>query len=116
MHPDTKSKTTFKTDGNFAIHVTDLNKAENFYSEILGFRLTSRSGQQLVYDTGVVCLYVNKDEHITPFIPALAVKDYQQAKAYLVSHGCRIIKEFDGHKALYFTDPFGLTMDIIEKK
>jgi hypothetical protein len=43
------------------------------------------------------------------------VKDYKQAKAHLIKNGCRIVKEFDGSKALYFTDPFGLTIDIIDK-
>jgi hypothetical protein len=82
----------------------------------MGFNLTNNSESQMVYDTGVICLYVNKDEKIIPFIPALEMKDYKQAKAHLIKNGCRIVKEFDGNKALYFTDPFGFTIDIIEKK
>ena len=111
-----KSKTTFRTDGNFAIHVTDLQKAESFYGNVLGFKLLSKSADQLAYDTGTICLYINKDKKIIPFIPALEVQDYEKAKAHLIENGCTIIKEFDGHKALYFTDPFGFTIDIIEKK
>jgi len=110
------SKISFRTDGNFAIHVTDLQKAENFYTNVLGFNLISKSEGQLVYDTGTICLYINKDEKIIPFIPALEVRDYKQAKAHLIENGCVVIKEFEEHQALYFTDPFGLTIDIIEKK
>ena len=108
-------KPTFKTDGNFAIHVTDLEKAERFYSDMLGFELISKSGSQLVYETGVIRLYINIDGKIIPFIPALEVPDYEQAKALLIANGCTIIKEFEGGHALYFSDPFGITMDMIQK-
>lgn len=116
MSKETKSKPTFKTDGNFAIHVTDLQKAVDFYSNVMGFKLISKSENQVAYDTGVVCLYINKDEKIMPFIPALEVQDYKEAKAHLLQNGCKVIKEFEEDHALYFTDPFGLTIDIIEKK
>ncbi len=115
MIKESKSKPTFKTDGNFAIHVTNLKKAVDFYSNVMGFKLMSQSENQLVYDTGVVCLYINKDDKVMPFIPALEVQDYKQAKEHLIKNGCKVIKEFDGDNALYFTDPFGLTIDIIEK-
>lgn len=111
-----KLKTTFRTDGNFAIHVTDMQKAENFYGNVLGFKLISKTESQLAYDTGTVCLYINKDKKIISFIPALEVQDYEKAKLHLIENGCTIIKESDEHSALYFTDPFGLTIDIIEKK
>jgi len=93
-----------------------LQKAENFYSNVLGFKLISKSKNQLAYDTGSICLYINKDEKIIPFIPALEVQDYKKAKSYLIENGCKVVKEFEGLHALYFTDPFGLTIDIIEKK
>lgn len=112
----TKTNPTFTTDGNFAIHVTDLQRAEVFYGDVLGFKLLSKSLNQLAYDTGVVRVYVNKDEKTIPFIPALEVRDYDEAKTHLIEHGCKIIKEFDGHKALYFADPFGMTIDVIERK
>ncbi|MGB8780940.1 MAG: VOC family protein [Candidatus Bathyarchaeia archaeon] len=52
---------TFVTDGNFAIHVTDLGKAEDFYGNVLGFKLSKRTDERLVYDTGKITLYVVKD-------------------------------------------------------
>ena len=104
----------FKTDGNFAIHVTDIKKAENFYSNVLGFKLLDKHFDQLEYDTGAVRLYVNLDDSIIPFIPVLEVKNCKEAKEYLINNGCEIIKEFN-EKALYFKDPFGITIDLIEK-
>ena len=77
-----KSKTWFRTDGNVAIHVNDLQKAEYFYSNVLAFLLISKTENQLVYDTGVIRLYINKDEIKIPFIPALEVRDYNHAKEH----------------------------------
>ena len=38
---------TFSTDGNFAIHVTDLIKTENFYSNVLGFKMLQKTNEQM---------------------------------------------------------------------
>jgi len=105
----------FKTDGDVAIHVTDLERAEKFYSNVLGFKLINKKKDQLVYQTGVLTLYVNKDSTVIPFIPALEVKDFKKAKEHLIKNGCNITIEFEGSKALYFQDPFGITIDIVEK-
>jgi catechol-2,3-dioxygenase len=48
----------FTTDGNFAIHVPDLEKAENFYSNVLGFKLSKKTNERLVYETGKITLYI----------------------------------------------------------
>jgi len=106
---------TFATDGDLAIHVTDLGKAENFYSEVLGFRPLKRTNERLVYDTGKITLYIIKDDKVIPFIPALEVGDYKKAKQYLTKNGCRVNKEWPEDKALYFEDPFGIIIDIVEK-
>lgn len=107
---------TFRTDGNVAIHVPDLAKAEDFYANVLGFRLVDRSADLLHFDTGVLQLYVRQDAAaLLPFIPAIEVPEYQRAKEYLERAGCRIIHEWEGGKALYFQDPFGLLLDIIER-
>jgi len=106
---------TFATDGNLAIHVTDLRKAENFYREVLGFRLLERTNERLVYATGKITLYIVKDDKVVSFIPALEVGDYKKAKQYLTKNGCRVNKEWPEDKALYFEDPFGIIIDIVKK-
>jgi len=105
----------FATNTNLAMHVTDLEKAESFYGGVLGFKLLKRTSERLVYDTGEITLYIVKDERTIPFIPALEVEDYDKAKQYLVKKGCKIIKEWPEDRALYFEDPFGIIIDIIEK-
>lgn len=68
-----------------------------------------------LYDMGKITLYLVKDDRVIPFIPALEVRDYEKAKQYLIKNGCRISKEWPEDRALYFEDPFGITIDIIEK-
>lgn len=106
----------FAADGNLAIHVTDLDKARAFYGGTLGFRLVEEKPDQIVFHTGVLTLFVNRDDQVRPFIPALAVPSYEAARDELVASGCRILREWPDYRALYFEDPFGIVMDIIEKK
>ncbi|MFI5167290.1 MAG: VOC family protein [Thermoanaerobaculales bacterium] len=108
---------TFRADGNVAIHVPDLDRAEAFYAGVLGFRVVSRTADHLELDAGALRLYVNRDAvALRPFIPALEVPDYRAAKLRLERAGCRIVVEWPGGKALYFEDPFGLVLDIIERR
>lgn len=106
---------TFVADGNLAIHVPDIEVARKFYSDILGFKLLKRTNESLVYDTGKITLYIVKDKKTMSFIPALEVRDYGEAKKYLTRNGCKIVKEWPEDNALYFEDPFGITLDIVEK-
>jgi len=107
----------FRTDGNVAIHVPNLERAEAFYAGVLGFRLLSRAPDKLVLDTGALRLYVNLDPAtVRPFIPALEVPDYEAAKRCLLPAGCRIVHEWPGGKALYFEDPFGIVLDVVERR
>ena len=114
---ETKMTASFRTDGNVAIHVPDLVRAEGFYVGVLGFRLLKRSPEQLELDTGTLRLYVNLDNsNLRPFIPALEVPDCEGAKEHLRGAGCRIVQEWPGGKAFYFEDPFGLVLDVVEKR
>lgn len=108
-------KVAFRTDGDVAIHVPDLDRALAFYGGVLGFRLVDRTADQLQYDTGAIRLWVNRDAAaVQPFIPALAVPDFREAKRHLQEAGCEIVREFPGGKGMYFRDPFGLVLDVIE--
>ncbi len=104
----------FVSNGLFAIHVTDLAKARDFYRDQLGFRLIVESADQLVFETGRFRLYVNRDDHVLPFVPALEVEDYEAAKEFLTGLGCEIVREWPNSRALYFRDPLGQLIDIKE--
>jgi catechol 2,3-dioxygenase-like lactoylglutathione lyase family enzyme len=106
----------FVSNGLFAIHATDLGKARDFYRDKLGFHLIAESGEQLVFETGRFRLYVNQDDQVLPFVPALDVEDYEAAKEFLKNSGCEIVREWPKSKALYFRDPMGQLIDIKETK
>ena len=104
----------FHSNGDFAVHVKDIRKAKAFYEGVLGFKRLRWKEPHLAYKTGTFILYVNKDSRNIPFIPALEVADYEQAKEYLKKKGCKIVRQWPRYKALYFKDPFGHHIDIIE--
>jgi catechol 2,3-dioxygenase-like lactoylglutathione lyase family enzyme len=104
----------FRSNNCVAIHLTDISAAENFYTNVMKFKLLSRTEKSLEYDTGHFLLYVKADLNPGPPIPSFTVKDIQKAKEALVANGCTILRE-DGH-SLYFQDPFGVLYDVVEDK
>jgi len=104
----------FKSNNCVAIHLTDISAAENFYTNVMKFRLLARSDRQLEYDTGHFLLHVNRDLNTQPPIPSFTVKDIGTARKCLLENGCIILRE--DQNSLYFRDPFGITYDLIEGK
>jgi catechol 2,3-dioxygenase-like lactoylglutathione lyase family enzyme len=96
-----------------AIHVTDIEKAAAFYGEVLGFKLVSRTADQLEYDSGTFLLYVNLSACRSAPIPSLSVSDIASARQTLTDAGCEIVEDRGG--SLYFRDPFGAVFDVIEE-
>lgn len=104
----------FKTDGNFAIHVPDLDKALAFYHDVLGFELLEQSETSLVFNTGTITLYIVLDtQEVISYIPALKVQSFEKATAYLKSHDVKLRR--DNGRTAYFQDPFGIVFDVIEE-
>jgi catechol 2,3-dioxygenase-like lactoylglutathione lyase family enzyme len=97
-----------------AIHLQDITAAENFYTNVMKFRLLTKSEEYLEYDTGHFLLYVNRDLNTQPPIPSFTVKDIAAARKFLLENGCIILRE--DNRSLYFRDPFGITYDVIEGK
>jgi catechol 2,3-dioxygenase-like lactoylglutathione lyase family enzyme len=104
----------FRSNNCVAIHLEDITAAENFYSNIMKFRLLTRSEEYLEYDTGHFLLYVNRGLNTQPPIPSFTVKDIQAARRFLSDNGCVILREDE--TSLYFRDPFGITYDVVEGK
>jgi catechol-2,3-dioxygenase len=110
------SPIAFRSNCEIAIHVPDLDRAEDFYAGVLGFRLVAKSPDQLEFDTGALRLYVNRDpQALRPYIPSLNVPDYAAARRHLEAAGCQLVSAGPHSTAVYFQDPFGLVFDIIER-
>jgi catechol 2,3-dioxygenase-like lactoylglutathione lyase family enzyme len=104
----------FRSNNCVAIHLVDITAAESFYTNVMKFRLISRSDVSLEYDTGHFLLYVNRDLNTQPPIPSFSVKDIQVARHFLIENGCTILRE--DRTSLYFRDPFGITYDVIQER
>lgn len=102
----------FRSNNCVHVHLTDLRKAEAFYTGVLGFRLLSKNATQLEYDTGRFLLYVNKGAKPLPPVPSFTVISAKAARQHLEQNGCEILEDRGG--SLYFKDPFGMVYDVIE--
>jgi catechol 2,3-dioxygenase-like lactoylglutathione lyase family enzyme len=102
---------TFRANSDVAIHVPDLDKAKQFYCEVLRLGLKSSSPTQLAIDTGSFTLWVNKDTVAHSFIPSFSVSDYGGARDLLGETS----KAVSLGGATYFVDPFGFIFDIVQE-
>jgi len=83
----------FRSNNCVAIHLEDITAAENFYTNVMKFKLLTRSDGSLEYDTGHFLLYVNRDLNTQPPIPSFTVEDISAAKQSLLDNGCEILRE-----------------------
>jgi catechol-2,3-dioxygenase len=102
----------FRSNNCVAIHLTSLAKAERFYSDVLGFKLKSKTRTTLEYDTGNFMLYLNRSSKAQPPTPSFSVKSIAKARRLLKGARCQIV--VDRGSSLYFRDPFGNIFDVIE--
>ena len=106
----------FRSNSEIAVHVANLEKAEYFYAEVLGFKLLAKTTRQLEFDTGKLRLYVNLDSRpLASFVPSFDVADREAAREYLEAAGCKPV-HIATHPGLYYMrDPFGLLFDMVER-
>jgi catechol 2,3-dioxygenase-like lactoylglutathione lyase family enzyme len=102
----------FRSNNCIAIHLTSLAKAERFYSDVLGFKLKSKTRTCLEYDTGTFLLYLNRSTKAQPPTPSFSVKSMDKARRLLKGARCQIV--VDRGSSLYFRDPFGNIFDVVE--
>jgi len=93
----------FRSNNCVAIHLRSLAKAERFYGDVLGFKLRSKTKDQLEF---------NRSSKAQPPVPSFSVKSIAKAKRLLKAAGCRVVKDFGS--AIYVRDPFGIVFDVIE--
>ncbi|HEY6255168.1 MAG TPA: VOC family protein [Xanthobacteraceae bacterium] len=120
-----------KTQGvvHFTIPVKDLDRAEKFYTEVMGMERLRRNRHMVFMRAGADCFvltYSEKpidpnagDAHDIHHAFRVSAGDYEQAKAFLAERGIRIFKEedrrsgtFQGRSA-YFHDPDRNVIEII---
>ena len=111
-----ESAGAFHGNRDIAVDVENLVDAEAFYGGTLGFSVRSRHADQIELDAGGFTLWVNRvasRDGRRSFVPSLDVSSAAKARAALEDAGCRIVR--DGERGFYVEDPFGFTIDIIER-
>ena len=107
----------FRSNSEIAVHVSNLERAEYFYAEVLRFRLLAKTARQLEFDTGKLRLYVNLDSRpLSSYVPSFDVADREEAREYLEAAGCKPVPISAQPGLYYLRDPFGLLFDIVERK
>jgi len=121
-----------KTQGvlHFTIPVTDLDRSEKFYTEIMGMERLRRNSHMVFMRAGTDCLVLTRSEkpikpnpgdaHDIHHAFRVTAPVYDRAKDFLAEKGIRIIKEedrrsgtFQGRSA-YFHDPDRNVLEIID--
>jgi catechol 2,3-dioxygenase-like lactoylglutathione lyase family enzyme len=108
-----------------AVLVSDLEKAEHFYSNILGLSKVDRSLKYpgAWYQVGEFQIHLIADSSIQPKLQnpekwgrnphvALSVADLEAAKIQLSAHGCEMQMSASGRAALFTQDPDGNIIEL----
>jgi hypothetical protein len=101
----------FRSNNCVAIHLTSLAKAERFYSDVLGFKLKSKTRSYLEYDTGHFLLYVNRSRRRSRRRPRSASRASPRRGA---PEGGPVQDPRGPRQLALFPDPFGNVFDVIE--
>ena len=116
---------------HFAIYVTDLSQAENFYSKFLGMEVYNRIGEEQVLmkcgDT-LLALFA-KSDLITPVEPGapekpfgrvhfavnVSIEDWEKARLEFEDVGITMSNTIDwgNHNCFYITDPDGNLIELM---
>lgn len=103
----------FEFSNNIALQHPDWKNAEFFYTEILGLDTTMEKGH-LHISSGGVNLYIMENDELRGTVMEFNVDDVEEAKSYLMNHGCTVVKWEGKGKDCYMRDPYGLTFNLWE--
>ncbi len=112
-----------------AILVTDLERAEQFYGQVLGLEKVNRTLKYpgAWYQLGEIQVHLIVDSEFAPTLQnpekwgrnphlALAVENLETAKAHLTSYGCEMQLSASGRAALFTQDPDGNMIELTEMR
>ena len=101
----------FKSTRDVIVRTDSLDKATEFYTSVLGFRISSKDANLAGFETGSFCLYVDRGpSHGAIF--ELLVPNVAAAKARLLAAGCVLVEDNPAIPRCYIRDPYGFTFNI----
>ncbi len=102
---------TFRSSRDVIVRASDLAEATQFYTSVLGFRITSKDENLAGFETGSFRLYVERGPRHGPVFELL-VPSVAEAKSRLLAAGCVVVEEDPAIPRCYIRDPFGFTFNI----
>lgn len=104
-----------KMSPNIAIRHKDNKSVVNFYSNVLGFINRSSNPELADFDVDPINLFVIADDEFSGPVMELFVSNLEEARDYLVEHGCKILRWRGKGQDCYIQDPFGVIFNIWEE-
>jgi catechol 2,3-dioxygenase-like lactoylglutathione lyase family enzyme len=86
-------------------------EATLFYETVLGFAVVYRSESLVGFETGALCLYVEKGAPHEPVLDFITA-DVTALRGRLLAVGCALVEESASAPRCYLRDPFGLTFNL----
>lgn len=100
---------------NVALHSKNWKDASQFYKKTNGLNVRETE-THLEIQNGPIFMYVQENPNGEGVVMEYYVDDVEDAKAYLKSHGCEVVKWEGKGKDCYMKDPFGLVFNLWEEK
>jgi catechol 2,3-dioxygenase-like lactoylglutathione lyase family enzyme len=101
----------FQSSRDVILRTSRWVQAQEFYENVLGFKVTHETDAMLRVDTGAIRLFVENGEPHGPVFDFL-VRDVQTAKRDLLAAGCVLVEEDASVPRCYLQDPFGLVFNL----
>ncbi|MFI4967192.1 MAG: VOC family protein [Gammaproteobacteria bacterium] len=104
----------FESTRDVMIKVPELEKALEFYGEVMGLELTERNASYTGFETGGFRLFVEQGKEPGPVFE-FKVPDLEAAKRKLLAAGCRVVEDDPKVPRLYMRDPYELTFNLARR-
>ena len=104
-------KPKYRSSRDVIIRTRNWDAATKFYGSVVGLPLSHESESLKGFETGSICLYVEKGKKHGPVFELL-VPDIQAAKRRLMAAGCVVVEEDASLPRCYIRDPFGLVFNL----
>ena len=104
----------FRMSPNIAVRHQDFQDAMQFYADVLGFKNRSNNPDLGDYDADPINLFVIEDDEFSGAVMELFVDDLDEAREYLESHGCKVLRWRGKGQDCYIQDPYGVIYNLWE--
>ncbi|MBT3299525.1 MAG: hypothetical protein HN657_04540 [Candidatus Marinimicrobia bacterium] len=113
MKTSKKQSPEFRMSKNIALNSQNWEQSVAFYQSVMGLNI-KKNETHVEVQNGPITMFVQENPNMSPLVMEYYVDDLHTARAYLKSHGCKVIKWEGKGKDCYMKDPFGLTFNLWE--